>query len=251
MSVLDGRVAMVTGAAGGIGGAVVTAFIREGARVFAVDRDVSGIPGSPSVEPFACDITDAAAVEAAVAHCRSRVGPLQVAFNGAGISGRQLGDGTVDACTDQGWKAVIDTNLTGVFHCCRAQVRAMLEAGDGGTIVNLASVLGLVGGDDDFATHAYAASKGGVIALSRAIAVTYARRGISCNVIAPGLIATPMSARAQADPKIRARLLELQPLTGDFGRPDDVAAAAVYLCGPGSRFTTGAVLTLDGGWTAR
>ncbi|MDQ6713443.1 MAG: SDR family oxidoreductase [Candidatus Dormibacteraeota bacterium] len=251
MSVLTGKVAMVTGAAGGIGGAVVAAFVAEGARVFAVDRDVSAVPRSPSVEPFACDVTDAARVEDAVAQCRRHFGGLQMAFNGAGISGRRLGDGPVDACTDEGWRAVIDTNLTGVFHCCRAQVRAMLEDGAGGTIVNLASVLGLVGGDEDFATHAYAASKGGVIALSRAIAVTYARRGISCNVIAAGLIATPMSQRAQADPKIRARLPELQPLTGDFGRPEDVAAAAMYLCGPGARFTTGAVLTLDGGWTAR
>jgi meso-butanediol dehydrogenase / (S,S)-butanediol dehydrogenase / diacetyl reductase len=250
MSELAGKVAMVTGAAGGIGGAVVAAFVGEGARVFAVDRDLSGIPPSPSVEPFRCDVTDAAAVDAAVAQCRSRFGALQVAFNGAGISGRRLGDGPVDACTDEGWKAVIDTNLTGVFHCCRAQVRAMLVGG-GGTIVNLASVLALVGGDDDFATHAYAASKGGVIALSRAIAVTYARRGISCNVIAPGLIATPMSERAQADPRIRARLSELQPLTADFGKTADVAAAAVYLCGPGAGFMTGAVLTLDGGWTAR
>ena len=251
MSALAGMVAMVTGAAGGIGGAVVTAFVQEGARVVAVDRDVREIPGSPAVEPFACDVTDASAVEAAVAQCQRRFGALQVAFNGAGISGRSLGDGPVDRCTDEAWRAVIDTNLTGVFYCCRAQVRAMLEAGRGGTIVNLASVLGLVGGDDDFATHAYAASKGGVIALSRAIAVTYARRGISCNVIAPGLIATPMSERAQADPNIRARLAQLQPLTGEFGRPEDVAAAAVYLCGPGARFTTGAVLTLDGGWTAR
>ena len=251
MSALAGKVAMVTGAAGGIGGAVVTAFITEGARVLAVDRDVSGIEPSSSVEPFAGDVTDATQVEAAVAQCRKRFGGLHVAFNGAGISGRRLGDGPVDTCTDEGWRAVIDTNLTGAFHCCRAQVRAMLKDGGGGTIVNLASVLALVGGDEDFATHAYAASKGGLIALSRAIAVTYARRGISCNVIAAGLIATPMSQRAQDDPRIRARLPELQPLTGDFGRPEDVAAAALYLCGPGARFTTGAVLTVDGGWTAR
>jgi NAD(P)-dependent dehydrogenase (short-subunit alcohol dehydrogenase family) len=126
-----------------------------------------------------------------------------------------------------------------------------MRGAGGGSIVNLASVLGLVGGDPDFSTHAYAASKGGVIALSRAIAVTYARQGIACNVICPGLIATPMSARAQGDADIRARLPELQPLTGDFGRPEDVAAAAVYLAGPGARFTTGAVLTVDGGWAAR
>jgi NAD(P)-dependent dehydrogenase (short-subunit alcohol dehydrogenase family) len=110
-------------------------------------------------------------------------------------------------------------------------------------------VLGLVGGDGDFATHAYAASKAGIVGLSRAIAVHYARERIRCNVVAPGLIATPMSERAQSDERIRARLRELQPLTGDFGAPADVAGAAVYLASAG--FVTGAVLTVDGGWTAR
>jgi NAD(P)-dependent dehydrogenase (short-subunit alcohol dehydrogenase family) len=250
MDALAGRVAMVTGAHGGIGAAVVAAFVQQGARVLAMDLDASGITATETIEPFAGDVRDPAAVDAAITRCQGRFGGLHVAFNGVGISGRPLGDGPVAECTDGAWAAVIETNLTGIFHCCRAQVRAM-RSGGGGAIVNLASVLGLVGGDADFSTHAYAASKGGVIALSRAIAVTYAPDGIACNVICPGLIATPMSTRAQNDPRIRARLPELQPLTADFGRPEDVAAAAVYLAGPGARFTTGAVLTVDGGWTAK
>lgn len=124
-----------------------------------------------------------------------------------------------------------------------------LRAAGGGAIVTVASVLGLVGGDRDFATHAYAASKGGLIALTRAMAVTYAPDRIRCNVVCPGLIATPMSARAQEDAAIRARLGELQPLTGDFGRPEDVAEAVLHLAT--APFTTGSVLTVDGGWTAR
>jgi NAD(P)-dependent dehydrogenase (short-subunit alcohol dehydrogenase family) len=189
-------------------------------------------------------------VRAAVADALARWGRLDVAFHGAGISGRRLGDGPVDECTEDGWAAVLSANLTSVFLCCKHVVPAMLDGG-GGSIVNLASVLGLVGGDEDFATHAYAASKGGIVALSRAIAVTYAARRVRCNVICPGLIATPMSRRAQEDPRIRARLAELQPLLGDFGAPEDVASAALWLAGPESRMVTGVVLPVDGGWTAR
>jgi NAD(P)-dependent dehydrogenase (short-subunit alcohol dehydrogenase family) len=125
----------------------------------------------------------------------------------------------------------------------------LLRENGSGAIVTVASVLGLVGGDRDFATHAYAASKAGLIGLTRAMAVTYAPEGIRCNVVAPGLIETPLSARAQSDPEISARLPELQPLTGDFGAPEDVARACLYLAT--APFVTGAVLTVDGGWTAR
>ena len=126
----------------------------------------------------------------------------------------------------------------------------MIRVG-GGAIVNLSSVLGLVGGDADFATHAYAASKGGIISLTRAMAAFYAPHGIRVNVICPGLIATSMSQRAQDSPIIRQRLSDLQPLTGDFGQPEDVAHAALYLASDQARFVTGAVLTVDGGWTVR
>jgi NAD(P)-dependent dehydrogenase (short-subunit alcohol dehydrogenase family) len=126
----------------------------------------------------------------------------------------------------------------------------MLQQGHG-VIVNVASVLGLVGGDDDFATHAYATSKGATISLTRSIASYYAPRGIRANVICPGLIATPMSRRAQESEHIHSRLTQLQPLTGDFGSPQDVANAALYLASDASLFVTGAVLTVDGGWTVR
>jgi meso-butanediol dehydrogenase / (S,S)-butanediol dehydrogenase / diacetyl reductase len=212
--------AVVTGSRGGIGGATAAALEHAGFTVHGVDVG-DAWPQLDRFDALVC------------AH---------------GISGRALGDGPVDTATEEGWDAVLDANLKSVFLYAKRAIPP-LRANGGGAIVTVSSALGLVGGDDDFATHAYAASKAGLIGLTRAMAVTYARDGIRCNVVAPGLIATPMSTRAQGDPAITARLPELQPLTGDFGRPEDVAAACVYLAT--APFVTGAVLTVDGGWTAK
>jgi NAD(P)-dependent dehydrogenase (short-subunit alcohol dehydrogenase family) len=240
MSSLAGKVALVTGAAGGIGGAVARTFVEAGADVLRVDCVEAD-------ETYVCDVTQSSEVEAAIAAALERFGRLDVMFNGAGISGRSLGDGPVDLCTEGAWDSVLETNLKGVFLCSKHAIPALRRSG-GGAIVNLSSVLGLVGAKD-FATHAYAASKGGIVALTRAMAVTYASENIRCNVICPGLIDTPMSERARRDTEIRSRLAELQPLTGEPGRPEDVASAALYLAT--APFVTGTVLTVDGGWTAQ
>jgi meso-butanediol dehydrogenase/(S,S)-butanediol dehydrogenase/diacetyl reductase len=216
--------AVVTGSAGGIGSATVTALEATGFSVSGIDLE-----------------DDADAVFGALDR-------LDVLVCAHGISGRRLGDGPVDTCTEEAWDAVLDANLRSVFLYCKRAV-PLLRAAGGGAIVTVSSVLGLVGGDDDFASHAYAASKAGVIGLTRAMASTYAKEGVRCNAVCPGLIETPMSRRAQEDAGIRARLAELQPLTGDFGRREDVAQAVVYLAT--APFVTGAVLTVDGGWTAR
>jgi meso-butanediol dehydrogenase/(S,S)-butanediol dehydrogenase/diacetyl reductase len=216
--------AVVTGSQGGIGSATVSAFDAAGFTVAGLDVD-----DDPAVVFGELETLDALVC----AH---------------GISGRSLGDGPVDTCTEQAWDAVLETNLRSVFVYCK-QAIPLLRAAGGGSIVTVSSVLGLVGGDAEFSTHAYAASKAGLIGLTRAMAATYAKEGIRCNVVCPGLIETPMSRRAQEDAAIRARLPELQPLTGDFGKPEDVAQAALYLTT--APFVTGAVLTVDGGWTAR
>ena len=243
----DGLVGLVTGAGGGIGGAVTAALAAAGHAVLAVDHETAGVPAAERVVPHVADLADDAQAGGAVAAAAERFGRLDVLVCAHGGSGRGLGDGPVDECTEAGWDATLELNLKSVFLVCRHAVPA-LRANGGGAIVTVASVLGLVG-DRDFATHAYAAAKGAVIALTRSMAVTYAPDGIRCNVVCPGLIATPMSARAQADPAIRARLGELQPLTGDLGRPEDVAEAVLYLAT--APFVTGSVLTVDGGWTAR
>lgn len=227
---MTGEVVVVTGAAGGIGSATVRAFAAAGATVVGLDRE----QGDLSVERE---------VEAAL----GSLDRLDVLVNAHGFSGRSLGDGPVEACTEDGWDLVLDGNLKSVFFTCKHAVPRLRAAG-GGAIINLSSVLGLVGGGAEFATHAYAAAKGGVIGLTRALATYYAPERIRCNVVAPGLIETPMSTRAQQDPTIRARLADLQPLTADFGSPDDVAAAILYLAR--AEFVTGAVLPVDGGWTA-
>jgi meso-butanediol dehydrogenase / (S,S)-butanediol dehydrogenase / diacetyl reductase len=236
--VLEGKAALVTGAAGGIGGAVARAFAGAGARVVGVDRVEADV---------VCDLSRAHEAERAVAAAEERLGRLDVVFNGAGISGRRLGDGPVDTCTEEAWDAVLAANLKSVFLCSKFAIPALRRVG-GGAVVNLSSVLGLVG-SEVFDTHAYAASKGAIVALTRAMAAAYARDGIRVNAICPGLIDTPMSERARSDAETMARLRELQPLTGKPGRPEDVAGAAVYLAS--APFVTGAVLTVDGGWTAR
>ena len=253
---LESKVAIVTGAASGIGRATAHLFAQHGALVAVFDVDDEG--GSETVESIRSiggqtifiktDVSLAAEFESAVQRVIEKYDRLDVIFNGAGLSGRRWGDGPTTDCTEEAWDRVMAINLKSVFLGCKYAIPEMLKTGSG-AIVNLSSVLGLVGGDADFATHAYAASKGGIISLTRAIAAYYAPHGIRANVICPALIATPMSQRAQSDTAIRARLPELQPLTGDFGRPDDVAHAAVYLASDEARFVTGTVLTVDGGWT--
>lgn len=257
MNQLADKVAIVTGGGSGIGLATAQLFAQEGARVItfdinASDTDLTLLPSNqPSLpSPLRVDVTSASEVEAAIKRVTQTYNRLDIIVNVAGGSGRKWGDGPADSCTIDGWDKTLALNLDSVFYCCKYALQAMLTQGSG-SVVNISSVLGMVGGDDDFATHAYASSKGAVISLTRSIASYYAPRGIRANVICPGLIATPMSQRAQESEHIRARLPQLQPLTGDFGTPNDVAQAALYLASEVSTFVTGAVLTVDGGWTVR
>jgi len=257
MPTLNGKVVVITGGGGGIGSATTQLFAAEGAQVVILDIDADSVSqtlallnGSHPASSQILDATDAPQVASAIESVISDYGRIDVLVNVAGGSGRKWGDGPTDACTIDGWHKTFALNLDSLFYCCKYTLQTMLKQKQG-AIVNISSVLGLVGGDEDFATHAYAASKGGIISLTRSIASYYAPRGIRANVICPGLIATPMSQRAQESDHIRAKLSQLQPLTGDFGSPQDVAQAALYLASDSSSFVTGAVLTVDGGWTVR
>ena len=244
MNRLQDKVAVVTGGASGIGLAIAELFAEEGARVTVLDINTT------NADSLLVNVTSAPEVESAIKEIAGRHGHIDILVNVAGGSGRKWGDGPVDSCTLKGWDKTLALNLDSVFYCCKYALQVMLVQGHG-VIVNVSSVLGMVGGDEDFATHAYASSKGAVISLTRSIASYYAPRGIRANVICPSLIATPMSQRAQESAHIRGRLPQLQPLTSDFGTPKDVAQAALYLASDESSFVTGAVLTVDGGWTVR
>lgn len=255
---LEDKTAFITGAGSGIGRAAARLFARKGARVAVIDRDEAA--GEQTVELIEdlddralfiqADVSRASDVSRAVEKTVTRLAGLDIMVNVVGVSGRQWGDGPAAECTEEAWDQLMRINLKSTFLCCKYGLQQM-EAVGRGSIVNISSVLGLVGGGEDFATHAYAASKGGIISLTRSIATYYAPRNIRANVICPGLIATPMSQRAQNDPDIRRRLPDLQPLTGDFGDPADVAHAALYLSSDEAKFVTGTVFPVDGGWTAQ
>ena len=257
MNRLTDRVTVITGGGSGIGLATAQLFAEEGAQVISFEIDASradesllSLKGPHAAASRVVDVTSAPQVESAIKEVINTYSRLDALVNVAGGSGRRWGDGPTDSCTLEGWEKTLALNLDSVFYSCKYALQAMLPQGRG-VIVNVSSVLGMVGGDDDFATHAYASSKGAVISLTRSIASYYAPRGIRANVICPGLIATPMSQRAQESEHIRSRLSQLQPLTGDFGSARDVAHAALYLASDESSFVTGSVLTVDGGWTVR
>ncbi len=247
------KVAVITGAAEGIGRTCALQFALEGAAVVVADRNASA--GEETAQAIVAaggraiflpvDVASESAVEQLIRHTMAHFDRLDILLSNAGIGGRSLGDGPVHQCTLEAWDQIMTVNLRGTFLACKYALPAMFERG--GSIVTIASVLGLVGTQGLFDTHAYATSKAGIIGLTRNIAAHYARQRIRANAIAPGLIDTRMAARTKANPEIAERVAFWQPL-GVVGQTADVAAAAVFLASDESQFITGAVLPVDGGW---
>ncbi len=254
---LSKKVALITGAGSGIGRACAQAYAQEGAAVAVLD--IQAQDGEATVQAireqggeaafFPADVSDPEAVRSAVEKAIGRWGRIDILISNAGIGGRRLGDGPVHACTVEAWDRVMSVNLRGTFLICKNVLPLMMEQGRG-SIVTIASVLGLVGTQGLFDTHAYATSKAGIIGLTRSMAAYYARYHIRANAIAPGLIDTQMAARTKADPALSEQVAFWQPL-GGIGQVNDVASAAVFLGSDESRFITGVVLPVDGGWTAQ
>jgi 3-oxoacyl-[acyl-carrier protein] reductase len=240
---LEGKVCLVTGAGRGIGRAVVARLAREGARaVIACDVSSEGFPelerSQDSVRVRQLDVTDAAAVALAVAEISAELGCIDVLVNNAGITR----DALLQKMTDEQWAAVLAVNLTGVFFVTRAVAPGMM-ARRSGSIVNLASIVAL---DGNVGQSNYAASKGGVIALTRTWAREFARKGaqVRVNAVAPGFIRTPMTEKIPRD--ILEGIVSRVPL-GRMGEPEDVAGLVAFLAGEESSYITGQVIRVDGG----
>jgi NAD(P)-dependent dehydrogenase (short-subunit alcohol dehydrogenase family) len=256
----EGRSCLVTGSTG-IAAAAARALAVEGASVFVVSRtadharqladDLQADGGRAGW--LSADLSREDEAEASVAACVEQFARLDCVYNVAGISGRRFGDGPLHELTVEGWQTVMATNAASTFLVCRAAVRQMLgqaadEAGARGAILNMSSVLARSPSPEHFATHAYAASKGAIEAFSLTIAAYYAPEGIRVNVIAPALVATTMSGRAQADRQIGAYLATKQPLAGGPLQPDDLVGTALYLLSDDERMVIGQVVAIDGGW---
>jgi NAD(P)-dependent dehydrogenase (short-subunit alcohol dehydrogenase family) len=251
---LDSKVIVVVGGTTGLGLSAAVACVAAGGRVVVVGRradsagraaEVLGDAGHVVVGDARQADTAVAAVEAAVA----RFGRLDGLYHVAGGSGRSFGDGPLDQVSDQGWEETLRLNATSAFYSCRAAVRLFLPQGSGGSVLLLGSVLAESPSPRYFSTHAYAAAKAAIVGLARSCAAYYAPHNIRFNVVAPALIETPMSARAAGDAEIMAYVATKQPLDGGrIGRAADVDAAVVYLLSDQSRFVTGQVLAVDGGW---
>lgn len=246
---LNGQVWLVTGATG-IGAATALRAATRGALVFACgleERTCAELSGITGGKWYAGDLSLPAEAEKAVAHCLSECGPIDALFNVAGGSGRRHGDGPLHLITDDGWRKTLDQNLTTMFNVSRAVLRRMVPR-KRGAILNMASVTAYAPEPKNFATHAYAAAKGAAIAMTRTMASYYAPHGIRVNAVAPGLVRTPMSLRAQTDQSILEQMRTKMPLAGTLLDPEDVANAAVFLLSDEARHITGQVLGVDGGW---
>ncbi|MBI3472496.1 MAG: SDR family oxidoreductase [Candidatus Solibacter usitatus] len=244
-------VLLISGATG-IAEATALLAAGQGASVFIASLEESDcrmlcdrIPGSGYA---ACDLSDESQAQRAFASCLERFGRLDALFNCAGISGRRFGDGPLHECSAEGWDKTLQVNVSCTFLLCREALRHWLAISQPGAIVNMSSVLAFSPEPRYFATHAYAASKGAIVSLSQAMAAYYAPYSIRVNVIAPGLVKTPMTRRAQSDGEILDFIRDKQPLSHGMLDPEDVARAALFLLGSESRYITGAVLNVDGGW---
>jgi NAD(P)-dependent dehydrogenase (short-subunit alcohol dehydrogenase family) len=245
-------VLLITGSSG-IAASTAVRASSEGWQVFIVAREQAECealkPKAPASDFFVGDVREETEVAKAFEACLAKFGTIDAVFHVAGASGRRFGDGPVHSCTLEGWEATFAANALPAFLVSRAAVRCWLNQKRQGTLLNMAIVLAFSPEPTHFATHAYASAKAATIAMSRAMAAQYAPNGIRVNVLAPGLVRTPMSARAQSDTEVGLFIEHKQPLSRGFLEADDIAQTALFLLSEKATHITGQVVTVDGGWT--
>lgn len=245
---------MVVGGTTGMGLSAAQAFVREGAQVVVVGRNPENCAAAEQQLnghglAMSGDAADPQTAIKAIDLCRSLFGGFDGLYHVAGGSGRRFGDGPLHELTVEGWNATFTLNLTSLMLSNQAAVRAFQELGTGGAILNMGSVLSYSPSPRFFVTHAYAAAKAAVSGFVRATAAYYAPQNIRINSLVPALVETPMAQRAAGDEAIMAFIRTKQPLDGGrIGQPTDLDGAAIYFMSDYSAFTTGQVLSVDGGW---
>lgn len=255
MKNLEGKVIVIIGGTSGIGASAARAVASEGALLTVTGRSLDKINNlrtgfSEKIDIVACDAQNSFETNKLIENVVNKYGRLDGLFHVAGGSGRSMGDGVLHEISDDAWKKTLQLNLDTVFYSNRAAIKQFLKQGSGGSIINMSSVLGISPSSQYFSAHAYATAKSAIIGFSKSLASCYANKNIRVNVIAPGLVSTPMAGRAKSDQKILDFIKTKQPLGGGrIGEPEDYNDAVLYLLSEGSKFMTGQVLTIDGGWT--
>src|SRR6266849_11193528 len=246
---LTNKVALITGGGSGIGKASCLLFAKEGAKVVVVDlktetAEATATQIGANARAFGADVSKAKDAEAMVAFAEKTFGRLDIVFNNAGVFHPK--DDSVTNTPEEIWDMVIDVNLKGVYLGCKYAIPALQRSG-GGSIINTASFVAIIGAAAP--QIAYTASKGGVLAMTREIAVEFARQNIRANALCPGPVETPLLAELLADPARRQRRLVHIPM-GRFGRPEEIAKAALFLASDDASFVTGSTFLVDGGISA-
>ena len=251
---LHNKSIVIIGGTSGIGLSAAKSFLRNGARVVVVGRNPETCQqAQEELGPFGWVLSGDASHEEtafrAIELCLQKWGGFDGLYHVAGGSGRRMGDGPLHEITLEGWNKTLNLNLTSLMLSNRAAIKEFMGLGRGGTILNMGSVLGYSPAPPYFSTHAYAAAKSAIIGFSKSLAAYYAKDNIRVNLIAPALVETPMAKRAASDTEIMNYIQTKQPLEGGrIGTPKDLDGAACYFMSDLSRFTTGQLLAVDGGW---
>lgn len=255
MSLLEGKNIVIIGGTTGMGLSAAKAFIANGANVVVVGRNPESVTeaqlqlGNKAIA-IAGDATEEGVASTAIQKCIEAFGSFDGLYHVAGGSGRKMGDGPLHELTLEGWNKTMQLNLTSLMLSNQAAIKQFLAMKKSGTILNMSSVLGFSPSPTYFATHAYAAAKAAAIGFTKSIAAYYAKQDIRINVIAPALVETLMAQRAANDEHIQSFIKTKQPLDGGrIGYADDLNGLAVYFMSDQSKFTTGQVIAVDGGWT--